>query len=308
MTLPLLEVSDSVKQRYSEQAQKCPPHILYAAIKLCNDCDLNYRVSKNKRLLVEITLIQVAQLSSEEADVSGGRSPRKILKPLFKQQAVGQSVAAKEQVPQAKAPVAVGNGASSLPNQSSLSQDQSSNASSSTVSSLFSNLKMGGRKIPVVKQGDLSVSIRPQKQTVTEEQKQPEQKPRPNYPLSVQEEMKFNEDDLRLNWLNFANRLPVEESAIAGRMKGMRPKLLNDTTFEIVVNNELVEKSMQQMLPQIQDYMRVQLRNRKITMQLRVSQVNEQRRAYTRVEQYKLMATKNPSLLKLRDAFDLELA
>lgn len=308
VTLPLLEVSDSVKQRYSEQAQKCPPRILYAAIKLCNDCDLNYRTSKNKRLLVEITLIQVAQLSSEEADVSGGRSPKKILKPLFKQQAAGKSVAAKEQVPQAKAPVAAGNGVSSLPNQSSLSQNQSSNASSPTASSPFSNLQMGGRKIPVVKEGELSVSIRPKKQEATEEQKQPEQKPQPNYPVSVQEDCMFNGDDLRFYWLDFANRLPVEESAIAGRMKGMRPKLLNDTTFEIVVNNELVEKSMQQMIPRVQDYMRAQLRNSKITMQVRVSQGNEQRRAYTRVEQYKLMASKNPSLLKLRDTFGLELA
>lgn len=34
-------------------------------MKLCNECDLNYRISKNKRLLVELTLIQVAQLTTE---------------------------------------------------------------------------------------------------------------------------------------------------------------------------------------------------------------------------------------------------
>lgn len=42
-------------------------------MKLCNDCDMNYRASKNKRLLVELTLIQVAQLTVEGDDGSGGR-------------------------------------------------------------------------------------------------------------------------------------------------------------------------------------------------------------------------------------------
>ncbi len=56
----------------SEQAQKCPLQFLYRAMKLCNACDLNYRASKNKRLLVELTLIQVAQLTIEGM-TSGGR-------------------------------------------------------------------------------------------------------------------------------------------------------------------------------------------------------------------------------------------
>ena len=72
VTLPLLEVGASIRQRYQEQAQKCPLPFLYKAMKLCNECDLNYRISKNKRLLVELTLIQVAQLTIEGDDVSGG--------------------------------------------------------------------------------------------------------------------------------------------------------------------------------------------------------------------------------------------
>lgn len=54
-------------------------------MKLCNDCDLNYRAGKNKRLLIELTLIQVAQITVEEDDAAGGRSPKHVIKPLFKQ-------------------------------------------------------------------------------------------------------------------------------------------------------------------------------------------------------------------------------
>lgn len=59
-------------------------------MKLCNDCDLNYRASKNKRLLVELTLIQVAQLTAEEDDGANGRSPKQAIKPIFTQPAAAQ--------------------------------------------------------------------------------------------------------------------------------------------------------------------------------------------------------------------------
>ena len=85
VTLPLLQVGASIRERYQMQAQQCPLPFLYKAMKLCNDCDLNYRASKNKRLLVEITLIQAAQLTAEESDTAGGHSPKQMIKPVFSQ-------------------------------------------------------------------------------------------------------------------------------------------------------------------------------------------------------------------------------
>ena len=82
-TLPLLEVSASQREKYREQAQKCPPRFLYQALRLCNDCDINYRQSSNKRLLVELTLIEIAQVTQEE-EAGAGRRSRKTLKSLFK--------------------------------------------------------------------------------------------------------------------------------------------------------------------------------------------------------------------------------
>ena len=90
-TLPLLEVSTDVRERYREQAQKCPERMLIHAIKLCNDCDLNYRASKNKRLLVELTLIQLAQLTGDPDEIGSGRGPKKTLKPIFNKTEQSQS-------------------------------------------------------------------------------------------------------------------------------------------------------------------------------------------------------------------------
>lgn len=95
-TISLLETADDVKKRYAEQAQRCQPKFLYAAMKLCNNCDLAYKQSHNKRLLVELTLIEVAQLSQGDDVPSSGLCPTKKLKPIFTDAAQPQSAPAKK--------------------------------------------------------------------------------------------------------------------------------------------------------------------------------------------------------------------
>ena len=87
-TLPLLDVSEQVRQRYHEQAMRCEPKLLYRALKLCNSCDMSYNTARNKRLLVELTLIEVAQAAAGDDDPSCGRRPTPyfltLLLPQFK--------------------------------------------------------------------------------------------------------------------------------------------------------------------------------------------------------------------------------
>lgn len=61
-TLSLLETSEEIAQRYGEQAKTLPVQWYYTAMKLLNDCDVNYRTATNRRLLVELTLIRLCQL------------------------------------------------------------------------------------------------------------------------------------------------------------------------------------------------------------------------------------------------------
>ncbi len=63
-TLILFEVGASIRERYKEMAKRCSDELLFKAIELANTCDLNYRASRNKRLLLELTLIRLCQLSS----------------------------------------------------------------------------------------------------------------------------------------------------------------------------------------------------------------------------------------------------
>lgn len=310
-TLPLLEVSDSVRQKYSEQAQKCDPRFLYRAIKLCNDCDLNYRASKNKRLLVEITIIQVAQLTTEEQEVSGGRSPKKTLKPLFTQHAKvsPHNTSATKETSQTNPSVAH----AVSPTQTTASDNNAISTQQDVPGqrpSIFASSasQTQAKKIPTFKKGGIGISIRNPQQREADSNtpiNAPQNTPQTNAP-DVQENYIFNENDIRHYWMEFAMRLPVEENATAGRMKIMQPKLIDDTTFEVVVDNEMVAKQLRPMSVKIVNYIQQQLRNNTIKMAIRVSDETTPKRAYSRVEQYTQMVEKNPQLAKLREMFGLE--
>lgn len=68
-TAELFEVGASIRERYVTMSQRCSNEFLYRAIEITNECDLNYRVSKNKKLLVELTLIRLCQLSGNPQSV-----------------------------------------------------------------------------------------------------------------------------------------------------------------------------------------------------------------------------------------------
>jgi len=320
VTLPLLEVGASIRQRYQEQAQKCPLPFLYRAMKLCNECDLNYRISKNKRLLVELTLIQVAQLTTEGDDVSGGRGPKKTIKPVFTQPAAAQQpqVASGTQVQQApvhSSPSSVttqaANGTTAQHPQASAAVQPGAPASPGAASSAPSQgagvaqTAKEERKIPVMKMSSLGVSIKnPQRDQVS-------QNAATTYVPKVQqpeEDFMFNDRDLNYYWQEYAGQLPKEQDALAKRMQMLRPALFNNsTTFEVVVDNEFAAKDFTALIPELQDYLRGRLKNSKVMMTVRVSEATETVRPVGRVEKFQMMAQKNQALMQLKDEFGLEL-
>lgn len=302
-TLPLLEVGASIRERYQAQAQQCPLPFLYRAMKLCNDCDLNYRASKNKRLLVELTLIQVAQLTAEEDDGANGRSPKQAIKPIFTQPAAAQQPQATAATPQQTVQPAVQTNSTPQP-----AATQHSNATTphATPTAVLMAQGREEKKIPVMKMSGLGVSIK--RPHIEEEQRNPSSNPTAAHQAAQPEEdYIFNERDLNYYWQEYTGRMPKEQVAIAKRMQNMRITLINDTTFEAVVDNEIVAKEFTGMIPTLQNYLRTRLKNRKVTMTVRISAPTEKVRAYGRVEKFQMMAQKNSALLQLKEEFGLEL-
>ena len=312
-----LEVGASIRQRYQEQAQKCPLPFLYKAMKLCNECDLNYRISKNKRLLVELTLIQVAQLTTEGDDVSGGRSPKQTIKPVFSQPAAAQpsqvaSASSVQQAPVHSSPASVT--ANVTPNRqpqmATTARPVSPSATNTTSSAPLPGAGIPSvakeeRKVPVMKMSSLGVSIKNPQRDQAAQNATVAHVPRVQQP---EQDSNFNERDLNYYWQEYAGQLPKEQVAIAKRMQVLRPVLLNNsTTFEIVVDNEIAAKDFTALIPELQDYLRVRLKNSKVVMTVRVSAPTETVRAVGRVEKFQMMSQKNQALMQLKEEFGLEL-
>ena len=291
-TLPLLEVSETVRTRYSEQAAKCRPQFLYRALRICNDCDLNYRTSSNKRLLVELTLIQVAQAVDDD-EAGCGLGPTKILKPLF---AAIAPAAAAPQAPKAQ-PAATAQ-------QRPAATPAATTAPSATLP--VANTQNTAAAQHHVRPVSLSISA-------TKMQQRRKQANSANLDqarrIVINEVQPFEWKDLSYQWYRFAMELPQEQNAIAGRMKNMRPQLMDNFVVEVPVENDQVLMLMNSIRDDLVCYLRMGLHNGKVDVRFRIIQAEEaKKRAYTRQEQLAAMLEKSPGLAVLKNTLNLELA
>ena len=289
-TLPLLEVSDQQRQRYAEQAKTCETRFLYQALRLMNQCDINYRQSSNKRLLVELTLIEIAQITQPDDDASAGRRPKR-LKSLFKklirqsqpQTAAPQVAAAKPVVSTAAIVAPEKPVPAAMPN-------------TATATTPKPGVKLGGIGFSWNKlrnQGKPSIINLPDSGSALNKK---------------ETETVFKQEDLDLQWMSMCNRMPQELSGIATRMKNMNPTILDFPHLEVVVDNALIKQEMEDFKGRIITTLKNGLHNNAITLDIRVAEQQERAKVLTRREQFELMIKENPAIESLRQAFDLELA
>lgn len=309
-TLPLLEVAESVRQRYQEQAQRCTPRFLYSALRLCNDCDINYRASRNKRLLVEITLIEVAQLTADDEAAAGGRRPTRRLLPIFSPAPAQAAATQSAHNPQRTAQP--GSSAATT------AQPIASPTASPTVTSPAATAYT--QQPPVRRQGYTTISNFRGLSTVSLRQ-QPATTPAASTPTSTSTPQTgytaqpaqtirseaFNEDDLSMQWLSFAGTLPAQERAIAGRLKVMKPKLLPNHRVEAYVENQMTANFLAKAAPRLTAYLREALRNDYITVGFPVDETKVEHHAYSPREILEEMLKKNADLARLITTFDLQI-
>ncbi|MBR3985107.1 MAG: DNA polymerase III subunit gamma/tau [Bacteroidaceae bacterium] len=305
-TLPLLEVSTDVRERYREQAQKCPERMLIHAIKLCNDCDLNYRASKNKRLLVELTLIQLAQLTGDPDEIGSGRGPKK-LKPLF-QKAVATATASQSKDSKPASPTAasttqpaVNNYAQGAPQNIPAGMSRIMASSTATQQSKVATMRRPGISIRGTNAQNVQNEM-PRQQSVSSSvaAATPVQQP-------VVKDIPISEDGLRICWKQFAATLSKEETAMAGRIINIRPSLTGDTSFSVGIDNKIVAQELRTMQPRIEAYLRQQMQNSRISMQVVLEEAQKVHHIYSRVEQYQQLEQRNQALKKLKELFELDL-
>ena len=298
-TLHLLEVSDRQRDRYKEQATTCPAKFLYRALKVMNECDINYRQSSNKRLLVELTLIQVAQITQpdDEGD-SAGRSPKRRIKSLFRKliadarQTAAIQVAATEQTATTKKPEAV-SASSGTKRHDTHAETTAATSSAGTGSS---------PKAPAIKLGSIGKTFsnlkkKPERQSDTTETEI----------ADTGERQEFDNDMLQMQWYAMCKRMPQQMAGLAARMKNIQPAISSLPDIDIVVDNKILLEEILRIKGRIRNTLAIALHNTGITLNIRQAKPEEIKKILSPRELLEEMSAGNKAIERLRKELELEI-
>lgn len=326
-TLPLLEVSAQQRERYKEQAKKADTRFLYQALRYTNQCDINYRQSSNKRLLVELTLIEIAQITQPDDGVSAGRRPNR-LKTLFKLLTQQQQPEMKR-APQVAPAAAVAQNSTHVktveqfttsvdavkPKPAQSQQPTAAPVASAYTSSNRPRLKSGGfswnamRNATSQQQSETTIDTAAAKpiDAAAESAMASNASATPTAEAPTVTNAPFTQDDLERVWISMCNRMPAKYSAIALRMKNITPQILDFPHIEILAENQIMSDQLSQIKGSIINTLRRDLKNQSIDVTIRLAAPHEKVKILSDMEVFEQMSEKNPAVEQLREMFGLEL-
>ena len=303
-TLPLLETSDEQKAKYQAQAQAAPTPFLYNALKIMNDCDVQYRQSSNKRLLVELTLIQVGQITQpEDKDVpSAGRTPHR-LKSLF------QKLIAPLK------PVAQGAGAAQ---EGSKKVEAIPAAQSSVVSSDNKTAQEApaakGKAIlsKSIKLGNIGMTFKNLEKSQEASYKNVNaMKDTPDTTASTDgSQTPFNNEQLRGQWISMCIRMEhiTEMYGMSQRLKMLTPTITEFPNIEVVIDNPILMEDVSKIKNRIRTTLVRGLNNNALTINYRLAEQSEIKVIKSKKEIFDDLKEKTPALEKLVQEFQLVMA
>ena len=307
-TLTLLETSQQQVEKYKQQASKCATNFLYRALKILNRCDLDYRQSNNKRLLVELTLIEMAQLTQPDDDTSAGRGPKR-LKCLFKYIIAAPTTSAAQVAPGAKPLLRekkVPTPANDVPTPSAPTATTASVQPTTTVGTTASAATAASTAKPLKLKG-LGMTFASLKQQEKDE--------KVNNAAEVEiknkdENANFNDDDLQLQWLAMCNRILLnkEMTALAQRMKNVQVKITTLPNIEVLVDNKLLLDEIEGIKGRIRASLAATLHNGHINISTRLARQEERTRILSPREILDKMQKDNEAVAMLTNLLKLEMA
>lgn len=298
-TLPLLETSQQQREKYHEQSKKCPVNFLYQALKLLNQCDINYKQSSNKRLLVEITLIQVAQITQPDDDDAGaGRSPKR-LKSLFKKLINSQPKKATLQVVAAeKHTLSPRERATQVVTEPAVTPSVTATLAATTTQQSTSKPRPSASLDAI---GFTFRGLRAQNER--SEEKKDEQ-----FDVDTTKEKGFTQDQLETSWYAMLVRMPQSLRGLATRLKNVTPRITEFPKIEIVVDNQILLTQVEPIKLRIKATLAKELNNGQINVEWRVAQGTEVKPLLTKRESFEEMKRENPALAKLCQVLHLDMS
>ena len=304
-TLKLLETSENVKKRYLDQSQLISSGILLSALNISNQCEVNYRTSKNQRLQVELALLKMCHLASAIQLANHGISANAELKKKLPESGLSNtaqvaSVAAPAGQPKESPAI---NPAKPVPSafvattpEKKAPVEQAAPAPAPTQSAPSGN--GWGQIKPSIAVPDLKKIFLPKSETDKEE----------NELVQGSEFLEVTTNAFLGKWNAFAEKLKSENKLTLFTIMTANTPTLQGTKILVEVENMVQMDGLKLGKIDILNYLRVQLRNFALEIEGVMVEKSKERKPYTSQEKYQAMLAKNPALEQLRKTFDLGLS
>jgi len=271
-TIDLLDVGEGIRLRYLEQSAKCDPAFLLQAIDICTQCDIQFRTSRNPRLLVELSLLKLAGLTAEKKKNKVNQLDDKA--PAAKEITVKKTEKTVTDKPDQQQPVGKKQTIITSP------------ASLSLKNILSPGNPSTGKLSAVAADSDDS--------PVVEE------------PAAVENEA-FGEDQLASVYLEFVQQLKSEKPRLYSILLSKKPVLKENYAIHLLMDNETqVEDFNLNVKTELLQYLRKTLNNSAINIVTDIEEKESPRRIYTAEEKFQELASRNPLLIKMRKDFNLD--
>lgn len=298
-TLKLLEVSEGIKTKYLQQSQASPVSFLLSALSIANQCELDYKLSKNQRLQVELTLLKMCHLpaafSMMTAQATVAPAEVQVKKKPDTQPSRPAESIKKEDVPVFSDP------------QAEYQQIQKPAAPTPPPVKEQPVSEKPKVFVPNANTASTSVKIPSRKELSTKTVAEIAEEDDPYIKGDAREN--FTIDDFLKHWNDYAAMLKSEgkNMSLFTIFTTNVPEMKEKWIFEVVVGNKAQENMFRDEKPSILNYLRTQLKNFDIEVQTRVDEVKAAKRPYTTSEKFQHMASKNPNLAELKRRFNLDL-
>ncbi|MFN2395011.1 MAG: DNA polymerase III subunit gamma/tau [Bacteroidales bacterium] len=271
-TVNLIEVGDSVKQRYTDQSQKSSAAFLLKALDIINRSDLSYRTSNNKRLHIELALLQTAAILNQNESPGSAQGT--------------EMATPKTSVPKASAMA----------------------ATHKTTSAPLSDDEKKSEKTPQKSEERPAkpISIKINKPNQEEDEKKKHE------PLDVlhaedRPEETFSDEQLLDVWEKLKERYKNSSVTTFTAINTYKPRVRENNIIELDVDNLVLKDNIFELKPEILSFLRKHLNNYAVNLDVKIVEVPKIQKAYLPAEKYKKMVEKNPNIDKLKNDLDLDL-
>lgn len=277
ITLQLLEVGNTIKEKYKQQARQCTPDFLFEALKYCSHCDLQYKSSKNQRLHVELALIQICNIDTEKKNTNTDLRTQAVkpASPVNSNTAGNSGPISNNNTPAQKQPV---------------TKEVKPLPVNIPSFSIKDGLK-GGMEKP-------SSETKIQQDSAIQDRLEP---------YETTETNPFTQDQLNEVWSKHTLEYKENQPRMYSALTVQNPVLKDNYTVELMLNNQLQEEEVQKIRISLQNFLQRTLKNSQISLITRVADNDElDKKLYSDREKFDHLAQKNPTLINFKQQFGLD--